>query len=352
LLLEAVVGLAAPIAIVTGQVRGRMFAATGTAQLVAAMSGRAVTAEGVEALIRETLGDPTLVLLVGSETAGYVDSSGATVELPDATEAQVVTPVVRGGRTVAALIHDQALDTDAAVVEGLAASALMLLENARLVDELRASRTRIVTAAEEERLRLERDLHDGAQQRIMTIQIKLALLSDRVDERALAAELDEIGGDAAAAVAELRGLAHGIYPTVLRERGLGDGLRALAQSLPLPVEVVDDGIGRFESAVEAAIYYCVAEAIQNTTKHAGTGTHVAVSLELLPGEVSFAVVDDGLGFDPGSDGSGIGLVSMRDRIGAVGGEVEIVSSPGGGTTVRGRVPTGTPGAPHPFRTMT
>src|SRR5262249_37312878 len=155
-----------------------------------------------------------------------------------------------------------------------AASSLMLLENARLVEELHASRRRIVTTAEHERLRLERDLHDGAQQRLMAIQIKLALLRDRVDEPGIAAELDEIGGDASAAVDELRGLAHGIYPTVLRERGLGDGLRALARSVPLPVEVRDDGVGRCEPAVEAAVYFCAAEAIQNATKHGGPATRV------------------------------------------------------------------------------
>jgi signal transduction histidine kinase len=146
-------------------------------------------------------------------------------------------------------------------------------------------------------------------------------------------------------VDELRALAHGIYPTVLRERGLGDGLRALAQGVPLPVDVVDNGIGRCERTVEAAIYFCAAEAIQNATKHAGPGTRITVTLERRDDEAAFAVVDDGTGFDPAANPGGIGLVSMRDRIGAVGGELEIAATPGGGTTVRGRVPVTGPVSP-------
>src|SRR5262245_6816662 len=244
--------LATPTSIVIGQVRGRMFAAASAGQLAAALSGRAVTPESVQAVMREALGDPTLSLVFAMEGGGYVDVDGKPVELAAVASGRVVTPVVREGRTVAALTYDGALDADAAVVEGLVATSLMLLENAQLVEDLRASRSRIVTASEEERLRLERDLHDGAQQRLMALQIKLALLRERVDEPELAAELGELDEDAASAVQELRGLAHGIYPTVLRERGLADGLRALARGVPLPVEIVDEGIGRCDPTVEAA----------------------------------------------------------------------------------------------------
>jgi signal transduction histidine kinase len=336
--LEALVALSAPVAIVVGQVRGRMFAAAGAGRLVAALSGKPVTHDGLQTMLRDTLGDPMLVLAVAvPETGAYVDAGGAEVDLSRAAETRTVLPIVRGGRTVAALVHDPALDSDAAVVEGLTATSLMLLENARLIEELRASRERIVTAAEHERLRLERDLHDGAQQRLMAIQIKLALLQERLDEPSLAGELDEISDDAASAVDELRALAHGIYPTVLRERGLGDGLRSLTRTSPLGVEVVDDGIGRCEPAVEAAIYFCAAEAIQNANKYAGPRAHVSVTLERRGDEVAFAIVDDGAGFDPGAATSGTGLVGMRDRIGAVGGEVEVVAAPGRGTAIRGRV---------------
>jgi signal transduction histidine kinase len=237
-------------------------------------------------------------------------------------------------------VHDALLDADEALIDGLAASSFMLLENARLVDELRASRGRIASAAEHERLRLERDLHDGAQQRLMAIQIKLSLLRDRLGDEDLTGELDEISEDASAAVEELRGLAHGIYPTVLRERGLADGLRKAAAGSPVRVEISDRDIGRFDPALEAAVYFCVLEAVQNATKHAGDGARVTVTLERDGGGLVFAVADDGPGFDPGEAAHGMGLVSMRDRISAVGGELEISAPPGQGTTVRGVVPVG------------
>jgi signal transduction histidine kinase len=335
------VSIAVPVAFLVGQIRGRIFAATRVGQLVAAMQDTAVTPARVEALMRDALGDPTLTLALSApENGSYIGVDGVAFDLPAATADQQVTPIVRAGSTVAVLVHDSTLDTDPAVLEGLAASSFMLLENARLVDELRASRGRIATAAEQERLRLERDLHDGAQQRLMAIQIKLALLRDRISEDDVASELDEISDDATAAVEELRGLAHGIYPTVLRERGLADGLGVAAASSPLPVQIVDGGIGRCDPTIEAAIYFCSLEAIQNATKHGGPGTRVTVTLERRHAAVEVEVVDDGVGFQTGSQADGIGLVSMRDRIAAVGGELSVRSAPGTGTTVHAVVPVG------------
>ena len=335
------VSIAVPIAFLVGQIRGRIFAATRVGQLVASMQDTAVTPARVEALMRDTLGDPTLTLAFSaSESGAYVGVDGGVLDLAAATADHQITPIVRAGSTVAVLVHDSKLDTDPAVLEGLAASSFMLLENARLVDELRASRGRIATAAEQERLRLERDLHDGAQQRLMAIQIKLALLRDRISEADVAGELDEISDDATAAVEELRGLAHGIYPTVLRERGLADGLSVAVASSPLPVQIVDGGIGRCDPTIEAAIYFCSLEAIQNATKHGGPGARVTVTLGRRDGAVEVDVADDGIGFQIGAKGEGIGLLSMRDRIAAVGGELDVRSEPGTGTTVHAVVPVG------------
>jgi signal transduction histidine kinase len=339
--LAGAVSIAVPIAFLVGQIRGRIFASTRVGQLVAAMQDTAVTPARVEALMRDTLGDPTLMLALSvTDNGSYVGVDGAPFDLPAATAGHQLTPIVRAGSTVAVLVHDSTVDTDPAVLEGLAASSFMLLENARLVDELRASRGRIATAAEQERLRLERDLHDGAQQRLMAIQIKLALLRDRISEDDVASELDEISDDATAAVEELRGLAHGIYPTVLRERGLADGLSVAAASSPLPVQIVDGGIGRCDPTIEAAIYFCSLEAIQNATKHGGPGTRVTVTLERRDGAVEIEVADNGVGFQLGAQDDGIGLISMRDRIAAVGGELDVRSEPGTGTTVHAVVPAG------------
>jgi signal transduction histidine kinase len=172
----------------------------------------------------------------------------------------------------------------------------------------------------------------------MAIQIKLALARDLSASDELAARLDEISGDATTAIAELRSLAHGIYPTVLRERGLADALQSLALEAPLPVRVADGGVGRCPPEVEGAVYFCAAEAIQNAVKHSGAGATMVVTLAREPGTLRFAFDDDGAGFDPSKGSGGIGLVSMRDRIGAVGGEVEVRSSSGSGTSIRGFVP--------------
>jgi signal transduction histidine kinase len=330
--------LGIPIAMVLGQVRGRIFAATNVNRLVASMGGRSITPEAVEELIRNTLGDPTLTLAFPTHEVGvFVDVRGAAVPPPHGN-GRTLAPVVIQGRTVAALVHDTGLDVDPGVMEGVAASSLMLLENARLVEELRASRMRLVTVADDERLRLERDLHDGAQQRLMALQIKLALLRDRVDADELVAAVDELEEDASAAVEELRGLAHGIYPTVLRERGLDDGIQSIARASPLPVSRVGTPVGRLSPAVEAAVYFCINEAVQNATKHAGAGAHITISLRLGPDSLEFVIADDGTGFDGASLAGGIGFVSMRDRIGGVGGELDVVSRPGHGTEVRGSVP--------------
>ena len=339
-LVDLATSLGVPIAIVVGQHQASSYAEKSAGRLAAESQGDRVAPSGIEELLRDSLGDPTLSLALWSgERAGYVDVGGAPLQLPGNGSGRAVTPVTRRGLPVAAIIHDPGLDERREVIDGLSATSLMLLENTRLVEELQASRARIVAAGDQQRLRLERDLHDGAQQRLMAIQIKLALVHDLTNGNGeLGARLEEIGADAATAVEELRALAHGIYPTVLRERGLADGLGSFARSAPIPVDILDRGIGRHSPALEGAIYFCATEAIQNASKHAGPGAEVTVVLEPAGDGVSFTISDTGRGFEPGSEGVGVGLMSMRDRIGAVGGALEIESTPGGGTTIRGTVP--------------
>ncbi len=337
--LDLVASLGVPVAIVIGQQRASSYAERSAGRFVAMTRGNRVQASQVESLLRDSLGDPTLSLALWSPGSGrYVDIAGEPFELPVEEEARAVTPVTNGGEPVAAIVHDPGLDERPEVMDGLSATSLMLLENTRLVEELQASRARIVAAGDQERLRLERDLHDGAQQRLMAIQIKLALARELAHGDELTARLDEIGADAATAVEELRALAHGIYPTVLRERGLADGLASFARTAPIAVEIVDRGVGRHPPEVEGAIYFCATEAIQNAGKHAGSDARVTVVLQCAGDDVVFAISDDGPGFDPLSEHDGIGLVSMRDRIGAAGGQLEIQSSPGNGSVIRGVVP--------------
>ena len=204
-----------------------------------------------------------------------------------------MTEITRHERPVAALIHDPSLDTDSDIVQGLAASSLMLLENTRPVDELRASRSRLVETADRERRRLEQDLHDGAQQRLVMIKMKLQLAQAETHERNLAARLEAIGVEAETAVEELRTVAHGIYPPLLRDRGLADALRDVAVRGPIAIRVADEGIGRCPAPIETAIYFCSLEAIQNAIKHAGSHARVVVTLGRDQGAVHFTVTDDG-----------------------------------------------------------
>lgn len=201
----------------------------------------------------------------------------------------------------------------------------------RTIEELRDSRARLVEAAQRDRLRLERELHDGAQQRLFAIQIRL----DGVRERAagdeeLARDLEEVAGHVAAAVDELRALAQGLYPVALSERGLAGALRALSFEASNPVEVVDHDAPRCSATVEEAVYSTVVRAIPST------GVRITVTLEPCAEGLAFAVTNDGSGFDLEPDT----VTSMRDRIDAVGGKLELDSPPGSGTIVRGRVPSG------------
>jgi PAS domain S-box-containing protein len=212
-----------------------------------------------------------------------------------------------------------------------------ITDRMRLVEELRDSRARIVEAGARERLRLERDLHDGAQNRLVGIQIKLALARNEAGDGAVASRLDAVNDDVDAAIDELRALGHGIYPAELRDVGLDQALRSLALAAPVHVRVVADSVGRHAPTVEEAVFYCVREAIQNAAKHGGASALVTLTIECRDDGFEFEVADDGPGFDPREQSTGFGLASMRDRIAAIGGELEIASAPGEGTRVRGVV---------------
>ena len=205
------------------------------------------------------------------------------------------------------------------------------------LDDLRASRARLVAAADAERRRIERNLHDGAQQHLVALAVSLRLARDLLHTDPAAADelLDELGTDVRDTIAQLRDLAHGIYPPLLVDAGLGDALRAAARRSPLPVAVEVD-VARHPTEVEAAIYFCCLEALQNAAKHAPTAS-VAVRVWDGPGVVRFEVADDGPGFDPAATRSGQGFQNMADRVGAIGGQVRWESVPGDGTRVVGEV---------------
>ncbi|MEP7055544.1 MAG: histidine kinase [Actinomycetota bacterium] len=205
--------------------------------------------------------------------------------------------------------------------------------------ELQASRLRIVTAADESRRSIERNLHDGAQQYLVALAVKLNIAGQVAadDPAEIVDMLEELRGDVQATIRELRELAHGIYPPLLRDRGLGEALRTAASRSPLPCTLEVELAGRYPQDVETAVYFCCLEALQNAGKHAGDQAQVSVRVGGGGTEIWFEVQDDGMGF-AGNDRAGSGFLNMQDRLGAVGGRLDVMSSPGAGTTIRGSIP--------------
>jgi signal transduction histidine kinase len=222
----------------------------------------------------------------------------------------------------------------------LASQAGLVLRNVALLSDLRASRQRLVAAQDEERRRLERNLHDGAQQQLVALSVKQRLVGELIgkDPDKATSMITELQEDTAAALDTLRDLARGIYPQVLADRGLPAALEAQIRRTPVPVDLRPDGIGRHAQEIEAAVYFCCLEALQNVSKYANA-SRAEIRLEVDGPWLTFGVQDDGAGFDPAQTKLGTGLQGMSDRLEALGGGLEIRSEPGRGTTIAGRIPT-------------
>ncbi|MDP9330181.1 MAG: sensor histidine kinase [Actinomycetota bacterium] len=227
------------------------------------------------------------------------------------------------------------------LVEDLASQAGLVLRNVRLIEELRASRQRLVAAQDEERRKIERNIHDGAQQQLVALAVKLRLaetLATGEGAEKTAATLEQLQSDAGTALEDLRDLARGIFPPLLADKGLPDAIASQARKSPVPVDIDADNVGRYRQEVEAAVYFCSLEALQNVAKYAHA-SRASVRLTQINGSLTFEVTDDGDGFDPASIGYGTGLQGMADRLDALGGTLEVRSAPGEGTAVTGRVPS-------------
>jgi signal transduction histidine kinase len=272
-------------------------------------------------------------------------------DVPAYAAADRILPVRYEGEVLGALSvskrpGESLTPTEDRLLADLAAQVGLVLKNAGLreqllarLEEIRASRQRLVAAQDEERRRIERNIHDGAQQQLVALAIKLSITesligTDTEGEREMLAELRQ---DAASAVEDLRDLARGIYPPLLASRGLAAALEAQARKAPVPTSVAADGVGRYPQDVEAAVYFCVLEALQNVAKYAGA-SRAEVRLAASGHDLRFEVSDDGAGFDPKSRGYGTGLQGMADRLHAHGGTLDVRSAPGAGTTIAGRLP--------------
>ena len=225
------------------------------------------------------------------------------------------------------------------LIGDVASQAGLVLSNARLIEELRASRQRIVAAQDQARRRLERNIHDGAQQQLVALAVKLRLMGamvgkDPEKERELA---DQLVADTQDALENLRDLARGIYPPLLQDKGLVSALEAQARKSAVPITVRAEGVARYPQELEAAVYFCTLEAMQNAAKYADA-TSVTVRLSEHDGRLTFDITDDGSGFDPSVNGHGSGLQGMADRLEALGGRLEVRSGVGHGTTIGGDLP--------------
>ena len=332
-----------PIAVLVVLLQRRL-ARGAIAGLVVELGGRSRGSDLRDALAR-ALGDPALDLAYWFAAADrYVDADGGPVELPVPDGTRVVTVVERDGQPVAALIHDPALAENLELVESVCAAAALTLENERLqaelrarLVELRASRARLVEAGATERRRIERDLHDGAQQRLISIAMSLGLVEARLPDDPLAAApiVREAREALGLALAELRELSQGIYPSMLSERGLAAALDELARSAALPVALDARLPGRLPPPVEAAAYFVVSEALANAAKHSHA-TDARVTAAVVDGVFAMEITDDGIGGAGG--GAGTGLRGLADRVEALGGRFTITSPPGRGTTIRAEIP--------------
>jgi signal transduction histidine kinase len=225
------------------------------------------------------------------------------------------------------------------LVRDLASQAGLVLRNVRLIEELRASRQRLVEAQDEERRRIERNIHDGAQQQLVALSVKAGLarrLAEGEPHRT-AEMLEQIEREITTALEDLRDLARGIYPPLLADEGLPAALEAQARRSPVPVEIDPDSVGRYPREVESAVYFSALEALNNVAKYS-RATRARIRLQVDGGELRFEVSDDGVGFDTAATRSGTGLQGMADRLDAIDGRLEIRSAPGRGTTVTGAVP--------------
>jgi signal transduction histidine kinase len=296
--------------------------------------------------------------------AGVSGNAWASVWLPSLLDGrgQVhvrVAPVSHGGELLGLIVAERPVSADVfseeddRVLTELARQVGLAVHNARLdtalqttldelrkqADELRQSRARIVASGDAERRRVERNLHDGAQQHLVAMAVNLRLARDIMTDDAEAAGemLEQLADDVKNTIQELRELAHGIYPPLLADSGLGEALRAAANRSPLSVGVTADGIGRYGPEIEAAVYFCCLEALQNAGKHAPQA-RVEVRVWEDSGGLLFSVVDDGPGFDPAAARGGHGFVNMADRLGAIGGTVRWESQPGQGAHILGSIP--------------
>ncbi len=338
----AVAGLA-PLVFLAGLLDARL-AKAGVSELLVQL--RASPAPDLQELLARALRDPTLSLIYWLPQYGsWADQNGNPTTLPEPDSGRRVTVVEQHGEQIAALVYDAMLGDEPDLVEAVSAAAGIALENGRLEAELRArlqelhgSRTRVVEAEQNERRRLERDLHDGAQQRLVALALELGMLAEQTgSDTPTQTRLKRARSEVAESLSELRDIAHGLHPAVVSGHGLAVALDSLVAATPLDVRLTTDGLPRLSEPLEVAAYYVVSESLTNATKHAHA-TRVTVDVGVIDGTLVAEIVDDGIG---GADSEGgTGLRGLADRVEALNGRLRIWTAAGKGTRVRAELPCG------------
>jgi signal transduction histidine kinase len=335
------IGLA-PIAFLIGLLSSRL-ARSDVGELLVQLRSEPQPSELRDALAG-ALRDPSLSLAFWlPEFAVWADPNGRETTLPEPDSGRSARLIERNGRPVAALIHDPSLDDERELVDAVSAAAAIALENARLqaelrarLDELHESRARVLEVEQDERRRLERDLHDGAQQRLISLSLDLRRLEDQLgDDPDARTKIDQAREEIATSLQELRTIARGLHPAVVSGHGLAVALDTLAASAPVPVTLAADLDGRLDEAIEVAAYYVVSESLANVGKHARAST-AAISVAHRDGTLVVEIADDGVG---GANSElGTGLRGLADRVEAHGGRLRVWTPRGGGTRVRAEIP--------------
>jgi signal transduction histidine kinase len=338
-----VVGIA-PVAFLIGLLSARLARST-VADLLIELRTEPTPAE-LPQVFGRALRDPSLTLAYWlPEFDTWADLDGRAVELPGEGSGREATLVARDGAHFAALVHDQSLNDEPELLDAVSAAAGIALENGRLqaelqarLQELRGSRERVIEAGQKERQRLERNLHDGAQQRLIALSLNLRMLEERLgDDPDSRARLDQAREEISLSLEELRDVARGIHPAVVSGHGLAVALESLAAGATVPVRLTVQLEERVSESVEVAAYYVVSESLANIGKHAHATT-ATVGVVRANGELIVEIVDDGVG---GADSErGTGLRGLADRVEALGGRLRVWTPPGGGTRVRADMPCG------------
>jgi len=332
-----------PYAFLASLARSRLKHADAVSTLVARLA-RSPGQDEIRAAIADALGDPSLALAYWLPEFGtYADPQGRAVTLPAPSEARALTLVKRDGARVAALLHDPSLEEEPELLESVAAALSISLENAQLhvelrarLEELRGPRARIVASTQDERQRLERNLHDGAQQRLVALSLELGLLEEQLaGDRSAMVRIRKARREVAASLDELREIARGIHPAVVTGHGLAVALEQLAARAAVPIRLRVAVHGRLPEAIEVASYYVVAESLTNVGKYA-QASEATVDVSRSKGSLLVEITDNGVGGADTDQGSG--LRGLADRVEALGGRLRVWSPAGGGTRVQAEIP--------------